>query len=84
MLAAVMVTTVLYSGWWRACCSTLDSIFATLVFPGFLIAIFIGGGVHAAEKPAIYSGVVVQFLIMWWACRFVVRKLKMRNEQGNA
>jgi hypothetical protein len=81
---AVIVTAVLYDERWRACCSEFDTIVAVLLSPGFLIAIVVGGGVHASSKSAFYFGVVVQFLVMWWLFRLILRKFRKQDEGNNA
>ena len=49
------------------------------LFPGYLVAWMIGGGPHGAGKLEFYFGILVEFLLIWWLGRLVIRKVRKEH-----
>ena len=79
---AAGVTAMLYSQWWKACCTVADDVIGLALLPGYLIAWIVGGGPHGAGQLAFYFGILVEFLLIWWLSRLIIRKVKKLRGGG--
>ena len=79
-LAAVALVALLYSSYWRECCAEADMAVLVTLYPGFIIAVLIGGGAHTSTKYHYYTGIVVQFLVFWGIVRASIALMKRRRQ----
>jgi hypothetical protein len=66
-LTALVLTALLYSDWFKACCSnhTSGSILGIATLPAILVAMVIADGVHSATAVHFSVGMVAEGLVLW-------------------
>jgi hypothetical protein len=65
-LAALVLTALLYSDWFKACCSndTFSSTLGIATLPAILVAMVIADGVHSATVVHFSVGMVAEGLVL--------------------
>jgi hypothetical protein len=83
-----LITALLYSSTWNICCRStiVDGTEAILLLPAEVLAVILGGGVHAASEVHFYIGAMIQFALLWVLARwFMARRANRRtlSSQGH-
>lgn len=56
---------LLYSDFFKNCCSVLNDSPGYILFPGMLVSMLFGGGVHGTGPIAFGFGVAIEIFLVW-------------------